>query len=94
MNSTTPTTIQISWTVPGPVVESYKLIYEGTHLQSCPTNHFGNYSINGGSTSYTITELEEHSNYTVTVTAVNEADSVVSIPVSAMTMEAGEIPTG
>ena len=55
-------------------------------------NHIVNYTSTGDSTSYTITGLEEHSNYTITVTAVNAADSSVSVPVSGMTMEAGEIP--
>ena len=43
-----------------------------------------------GSTKYTITGLEEDSNYTITVTATNAAGSSVSVPVTAMTGEAGE----
>ena len=45
--------------------------------------------ITGGSTSYTITRLEEDSNYTITVTATNAAGSAVSVPVTRMTREAG-----
>ena len=48
-------------------------------------------TINDGSTSYNITELEEDSTYSITVTASNSAgSSAVSNTVTAMTMEAGE----
>ena len=43
-----------------------------------------------GSTKYTITGLEEDSNYTITVTATNAAGSSVSVSVTGMTGEAGE----
>ena len=44
-----------------------------------------------GSTSYNITELEEDSTYSITVTASNSAgSSAVSNTVTAMTMGAGE----
>ena len=43
-----------------------------------------------GSTKYTITGLEEDSNYTITVTTTNATGSSVSVPVTAMTGEAGE----
>ena len=47
-------------------------------------------TISGSSTSYTISGLEEDSNYTITVTATNTAGSAVSVPVTAVTGEAGE----
>ena len=48
-------------------------------------------TITDGSTSYDITELEEDSTYSITVTASNSAgSSAVSNTVTAMTMEAGE----
>ena len=50
----------------------------------------GNTTITDGSTCYSITELEEHSNYTITVTASNAAGSAISDPVTRMTMEAGK----
>ena len=43
-----------------------------------------------GSLSYTIEQLEEDSNYTITLTAVNAAGSAVSDPVTGLTREAGE----
>ena len=50
----------------------------------------GNATITGGFTNYTITELEEDSNYTITVTATNAAGSTDSDPVTGMTMKEGE----
>ena len=48
-------------------------------------------TVTDGSTSYDITELEEDSTYSITVTAFNSAGiSAVSNTVTAMTMEAGE----
>ena len=47
-------------------------------------------TITDGSTSYTISGLQEGSSYTVNVTATNTAGSAVSVPVTAVTGEAGE----
>ena len=47
-------------------------------------------NITGSSTSYTISVLQEDSNYIITVTATNALGSAVSVPVTAMTGEAGE----
>ena len=48
-------------------------------------------SVSRESASYTITGLQEDSNYTIiTVTAINAARNAVSGPVTAMTAEAGE----
>ena len=48
-------------------------------------------STNNGSINYIIRGLEEDSSYTITVTAHNAAGSLVSVPVTGRTMEAGEI---
>ena len=50
----------------------------------------GSATISGSSTSYTISGLQEDSNYTITVTATNTAGSAVSVPVTEVTGEAGE----
>ena len=50
----------------------------------------GNTTITNESTCYNITNLEEDSSYTVTITESNEAGRVVSDPVTGMTMEAGK----
>ena len=52
--------------------------------------HEGNKNITDGYFSYTIEQLEEDSNYTITLTTTNAAGSVVSDPVTKLTREAGE----
>ena len=47
-------------------------------------------NLTGGHLSYTIEQLEEDSNYTITLTAINAAGSAVSDPVTGLTREAGE----
>ena len=72
------------------MVDSYEVIRERDISGECPDVDEGSSTITDGSTNYTITGLEEDSSYTITVTATNEAGSVVSVPVTAMTGEAGE----
>ena len=60
-------------------------------LRECPGVDKGNTTITGDSTSYTISGLQEDSNYTITVIASNVAGSAVSDLVTAMTGEAGEL---
>jgi len=84
VSSTTATTISLSWSVPsGSVVDSYEVMWErdGTRNSIIITN---------GSSSYTITGLEEHSSYTITVTASNAAGSAPSYRVTVVTGEEGE----
>ena len=50
----------------------------------------GNATISGNSTNYTISGLEEDSKYTINVTATTALGSAVSVPVTAVTGEAGE----
>ena len=62
-----------------------------TSLKCTGFSHMDSITINDDSTSYDITELEEDSTYSITVTASNSAgSSAVSNTVTAMTMEAGE----
>ena len=56
----------------------------------CPEVDIRNETIIYGSTSYTITELQENSNYTTTVTAINAAGRVPSAPVTVVTKEGGK----
>ena len=92
VDSTTATTISLSWSVPsGSVVTSYVVMWQ-RDTSACPGDDEGSMSITDGSTSYMITELEEDSSYSITVTAVNAAGtSAVSNAVTARTREAGEI---
>ena len=89
-DSTAATTISLSWTSAGSVVDSYKVMWERDTSGECPDEDVSSATITDGSTSYTITGLEEDSNYTITVNATNAAGSPVSEPVTGMTEEAGE----
>ena len=84
VGSTTATTISLSWSVPsGSVVDSYEVMWEGDGTRSSTT-------ITDGSTSHTITGLEEDKSYTITVTATNAAGSIATHPLTIVTEEAGK----
>ena len=91
-DTTTATTITISWTNDDPMVTSYEVMWErDTTLKCTGFSDVDSATITDGSTSYDITELEEDSTYSITVTASNSVgSSAVSNTVTAMTMEAGE----
>jgi len=90
VGSTTATTISLSWTSAGSVVDSYEVMWERDTSEECPDEDEGSTTITGGSTSYTITGLEEDSNYTITVNATNAVGSAVSDTITEMTGEGGE----
>ena len=90
VSSTTATTISLSWSVHSGSVDSYEVMWERDTSGWCPDEDEGSTTITDGSTSYTITGLEEDSSYNITVTATNAAGSAVSDPVTGMTGEAGE----
>ena len=66
------------------------MVWERATSGECSDEDEGSATITDGSTSYTITGLEEDSSYTITVTATNAAGSAVSDLVTGMTGEAGE----
>ena len=90
-NSTTATSISLSWSVPsGSVVDEYLIQWVRDTSGACPDEDTDSTTISGGSaTSHTIPGLEEDSTYTITVTASNAAGNV-SNTVTAVTLEAGE----
>ena len=88
-NSTIPNTITLSWTSAGSEVESYEVTWERDTSGECPDVDEGNATVSGISTSYTIAQLEEDSNYTITVTANNAVGSAISDSIG-MTQEAGK----
>ena len=88
-NSTTPTTISLSWTSAGSEVDSYEVTWERDTSGECPGVDEGNATVSGNITSYTITQLEEDSSYTINVTATNLAGSVSSVPLIETTAKAG-----
>ena len=90
VSSTTVTSISLSWTSTGSVVD-YEVMWQRDTSGECPDMGGGSTTITDSSTSYDIMGLEEDSNYTITVTATDTADSsAVSDAVSAITMDAGE----
>ena len=90
--TTTATTITISWTSAGSEDVSYEVMWQTNDVGGCSGgSDMDSTTITDGSTSYDITELEEDSTYSITVTASNSAgSSAVSNTVTPMTMEAGE----
>ena len=92
MTVSTATTISLSWNVPsGSVVTEYLIEWQRDTSVGCSDEDQDSTTIAGGSTSYTISGLEEDSRYTITVTASNTAgSSEVSNSVTAVTEEAGE----
>ena len=89
VNSTTPNTISLSWTSAGSEVESYEVTWERDTSGECSDVDEGNATVSGSSTSYTVAQLEEDSNYTITVTANNAVGSAISDSIG-MTQEAGK----
>ena len=90
-NSTTPTTISLSWTSAGSEVGNYEVTWERDTSGKCLNVDEGNATVSGSITSYTITQLEEDSSYTINITATNTVDNVTSAPVTGITPEAGEL---
>ena len=90
VNFITLTTISLSWAAANGTVESYEVTWERDTSGECSDVDMDNATINGASTSYSISGLQEDSNYTITLTAFNTAGSAVSVPVTAVTGEAGE----
>ena len=71
-------------------MDSYEVMWERDTSRECLDVDEDSTNITGGSINFTITGLEEDSNYTITVTATNAAGSAVSVPVTGITREAGE----
>ena len=91
VETTTATTISLSWTSAGSVVDSYEVMWERDTSGECPDEDEGSTTITGNFTNYTITELEEHSSYTISVKASNVLGIAVSNSVYGVTGEASEL---
>ena len=91
VESTTATTISLSWTSAGSVVDSYKVMWQRDTSGDCLDEDEGSTTLTDVSTSYTITGLEESSNYTITVIATNANEMVTSNNVTGFTQESGKI---
>ena len=57
----------------------------------CSDEDEGNVTVSGNSTHYTITDLEENSNYRINLKTVNKVGSVLSNTTTATTLKAGKI---
>ena len=90
VDSTTPTTISLSWTVADGTADSYEVTWERDTSGECSDVDEGNATISGNSTNYIISGLEEDTKYTINVTATTALGRAVSDPVTAVTVEAGE----
>ena len=88
-SSVTPTTIPLSWTSAGSVVDSYEVMWTAGP-GDCPGVSGGSTTVDGDTTSHTIVGLEEYITYTITVTATNAVGSAVSDQVTQRTSEASK----
>ena len=90
-DSTTATSISLSWTSAGSENVTYVVEWQRNTSVGCTDEDTGSTTINGGSmTSHTITGLEEDSRYAVTVTASNTLGDKPSNQITAMAMMARE----
>ena len=71
-------------------MDSYEVMWQRDTSGECPNEDEGSATITDGSTSYTITELEEYSSYIVTVTASDVSGRITIDPVTGLTTQAGE----
>ena len=85
--SVTSTTIPLTWTSAGSVVDGYGV--EWTYDGDCSGVNGGSASVGGNETSFTIERLEEFSPYSISVNTSNFISSAVSNTATGMTSEAG-----
>ena len=91
-DSTTATSISLSWTTGGSKGVSYTVVWQRDTSGDCSDVNEGSESLSGGSTTmYDLPELEEDSTYRITVTATNTLGSEMSVAISANTLTAGEL---
>ena len=91
--SQSPTSINLTWTQPeGEVVDSYEVSF--SYQGPCSGfNHTNTTTVNGTTRQYTLTGVQEFSNYTVTVVAVHGAGRSEGSSVNVVTMADGTFVT-
>ena len=89
VDSTTATTITLSWSSAGSVIDDYTVVWKKQTTEERPNDDGASILITNGSTSYTIAGLEEYSGYDITVIASNIDGSTISDPIYGLTNEAG-----
>ena len=91
IESTEATSLIISWSLVGSAVEtSYSISYSNTDTQ-CFTDSDTVSGIAAGETSHTLTDLEEGTEYTITVTALLTGGEILEYSVTGMTRVVGEM---
>ena len=91
VDSTNSTSLTISWTLAGStVVTGYSISYSNTDIQ-CFTDSHTISGIAAGETSHTLTDLEEATEYTITVTALLTGGGTDEDSATATTLAAGEL---
>ena len=90
LTSVTSTTIPLTWTSSGSVVNSYTVVWR-YYFGECSDVRGGRATVAGDMTSYTIEGVEEYITYIIAVTATNNAGSAVSEVATVRTSEAGEM---
>ena len=90
VGNTTATSISLSWSVPsGSEVDSYEVMWQRDTSGECPDEDMDSVTVSGITTSYTITDLEENSNYSIILRAVNMVGSAHSNTTTATTLDSG-----
>ena len=89
VDSITATTITLSWSSAGSVIDDYTVVWKKQTTEERPNDDWASILITNGSTSYTIAGLEEYSGYDITVIASNIDGSTISDPIYGLTNEAG-----
>ena len=90
-DSTTATSISLSWTTGGSESVSYTVVWQRDTSGDCSDELQGSDTITDGSTNYDIVNLEEDSSYSIEVTASNTIGNETSETITEMTLAAGEI---
>ena len=73
------------------MIDSYEVIWQKDISGDCPDEDVGSATFTDGSTSHSMTGLEEYSNYTITVIAMNLYEMVTSKNVTGRTQQAGKM---
>ena len=91
IESSEATSLTISWTLVGSAVETgYNISYSNTDTQ-CFTDSDTVSGIAAGETSHTLTDLEEGTEYTITVTALLTGGGTLEDSVTGTTQAVGEM---
>ena len=90
IESTSSTSLTISWTPIGITVTGYSISYSNRDTQ-CFTGSATVSGVAAGETSHTLTGLEEGTEYTITVTALLAGGGSDEDSVTATTLAAGEV---